>query len=220
MGSSSLQQGQICNCGIYTSRSKWVNYGEGRARSHLAKVEISLLQRTAMEIGRFACGDVRTQKQVGALQEETVRYGIYAVTFSPDGKWLASGALDGRILLWSMNLSETLALEPKGKRVITLGGLKRTMLLQNFPNPFNPETWIPYHLTEDASVAIQIYDAQGTPVRKLDLGQKSAGTYLAREAAAYWDGRNDYGELLSSGLYFYQLRAAEFSATRRMILAK
>jgi flagellar hook assembly protein FlgD len=69
-------------------------------------------------------------------------------------------------------------------------------------------------------VAIQIYDAHGTRVRKLDLGQKSAGTYLTRDAAAYWDGRNDYGEALSSGMYFYQLRADEFSATRRMILAK
>lgn len=169
---------------------------------------------------RVRLWDVRAQKQVGTLPEEVGRYGIFAIAFSPDGKWLASSGSDGTTLLWEVNLPAPLTVEPKGKQAITLGGLKHTMLLQNFPNPFNPETWIPYHLTEGASIAIQIYDAQGTPVRKLDLGQKSAGTYLAREAAAYWDGRNDYGELLSSGLYFYQLRAAEFSATRRMILAK
>ena len=145
---------------------------------------------------------------------------VHTVAFSPDGKWLASTGSDATTLLWEVNLPGPLAVESKSKRAITLGGLKRSMLLQNFPNPFNPETWIPYHLTEDASVAVQIYDAQGTPVRKLDLGHKPAGTYLTRDAAAYWDGRNDYGEILSSGLYFYQLRAAEFSATRRMILAK
>ena len=164
--------------------------------------------------------DVWAQKQVGALPEEIGRYGTLAVAFSPDGKWLASSGSDGTTLLWEVNLLTPLAVEPNGKRAITLGGLKRTMLLQNFPNPFNPETWIPYHLTEDASVAIQIYDAQGTHVRKLDLGHRSAGAYLTRDTAAYWDGRNDYGEALSSGLYFYQLRAADFSATRRMILAK
>ena len=161
--------------------------------------------------------DVRAQKQVG---EKIGRYAPFAVTFSPDGKWLASGGSGGTILLWKLNLPAPLTVEPKGKQAIILGGLKRTMLLQNFPNPFNPETWIPYHLTEGASVTIQIYDAQGTHVRTLDIGQKSTGAYLTRDTAAYWDGRNDSGEALSSGLYFYQLRADEFSATRRMILAK
>ena len=145
---------------------------------------------------------------------------VHTVAFSPDGKWLASSGNDGTTLLWEVNLSVPLTVESKGGRAITLGGLKRTMLLQNFPNPFNPETWIPYYLTEDASAAIQIYDAQGVPVRKIDLGRKSMGAYLTRDTAAYWDGRNDYGEALSSGMYFYQLRAAQFSATRRMILVK
>ena len=162
--------------------------------------------------------DVETLELVTELLGHTGT--VHTVAFSPDGKWLASSGTDGTTLLWEVNLPAPLTVEPKGKRAITLGRLKRTMLLQNFPNPFNPETWIPYHLTEDAPVIIQIYDAQGTRVHKLDLGQKSAGTYLTRDAAAYWDGRNDYGEALSSGMYFYQLRADEFSATRRMILAK
>ena len=172
-------------------------------------------------IGRFAAIQiwaVETWELVAELLGHTGT--VHTLAFSPDGKWLASSGSDGTTLLWEVNLPAPLAVEPKGKRTITLGGLKRAMLLQNFPNPFNPETWIPYHLMEEASVAIQIYDAQGTPVRKLDLGHRSAGAYLTRDAAAYWDGRNDYGEALSSGLYFYQLRADDISATRRMILAK
>ena len=162
--------------------------------------------------------DIETLEPVAELLGNTGT--VLSVAFSPDGKWLASSGSDGTTLLWEVNLPVPLMVEPKSKRAIKLGELKRTMLLQNFPNPFNPETWIPYHLTEDAPVKIQIYDSQGASVRKLDLGQKSAGTYLTRDTAAYWDGRNDYGEALSSGLYFYQLRADEFSATRRMILAK
>ena len=172
-------------------------------------------------IGRFAAiqiWEVETWELVAELLGHTGT--VHTVAFSPDGKWLASSGSDGTTLLWEMNLPAPLTVEPKGKQAITLGGLKRTMLLQNYPNPFNPETWIPYHLTEEASVAIQIYDAEGARVRKLDLGHRSAGAYLTRDAAAYWDGRNDFGEALSSGLYFYQLRVGEFSATRRMILIK
>ena len=172
-------------------------------------------------LGRYAAiqiWEVETWALVAELHGHTGT--VHTLAFSSDGKWLASSGSDGTTLLWEVNLPAPLTVEPKGKRAITLGGLKRTMLLQNYPNPFNPETWIPYHLTEDASVAIQIYDAEGARVRKLDLGHRSAGAYLTRDAAAYWDGRNDYGEALSSGLYFYQLRAGEFSATRRMILAK
>ncbi len=95
-----------------------------------------------------------------------------------------------------------------------------TMLYQNYPNPFNPETWIPYQLQESAEVAIRIYDAKGGLVRNLDLGQRAAGFYQSRTRAAYWDGRNDSGELIASGIYFYQLRAGEFSATRRMLIVK
>ena len=162
--------------------------------------------------------EVETMELVAELFGHTGT--VHTVAFSPDGKWLASSGSDGTTLLWEVNLPVPLAVESKSTRAITLGQLKRTMLLQNYPNPFNPETWIPYYLTEDASVTIQIFDAQGTHSRKLDLGHKPAGTYLTRDAAAYWDGRNDYGEVLSSGLYFYQLRADGFSATRRMILAK
>ena len=95
-----------------------------------------------------------------------------------------------------------------------------TALLQNFPNPFNPETWIPYQLASSAQVSLTIYDIHGRIVRQLPLGQKSAGMYVSRQEAAYWDGRNEYGEQVSSGMYFYLLRAGSFDALRKMVITK
>ena len=83
---------------------------------------------------------------------------------------------------------------------------EKTQLLANYPNPFNPETWIPYELATDTNVQITIYDAQGVIIRTLSLGHQSAGYYTGRDRAAYWDGRNAFGELVASGLYFYQSR--------------
>ena len=97
---------------------------------------------------------------------------------------------------------------------------KATILLSNYPNPFNPETWIPYHLADAADVQITIYDTKGTLVRELDLGYQPAGYYADRSKAAYWDGRNANGESVASGIYFYQLRAGDYSATRRMVILK
>jgi len=162
--------------------------------------------------------DVETLELVTELVGHTG--GVSSVAFSRDGKWLASSGSDFTTLLWEVNLPVPVAIESKGKRPILLGGLKRTMLLQNFPNPFNPETWVPYHLTEDASVAIQIYDAQGNLVRSLNLGHNSAGAYLTKDTAAYWDGRNSGGDAVASGVYFYRLRAGGFEATRRMLMVK
>ena len=95
-----------------------------------------------------------------------------------------------------------------------------TRLLANYPNPFNPETWIPYQLATDANVTLTIYDASGIPVRVLDLGHRPTGVYHARNRAAYWDGRNEQGERVASGVYFYTLSAGEFTATRRMLIQK
>ncbi len=95
-----------------------------------------------------------------------------------------------------------------------------TRLLENYPNPFNPETWIPYQLATNADVTITIYDVRGNLIRTLDLGHQSAGTYYGRSSAAYWDGRNNGGESVASGLYFYTLSAGDFSATRKMLLRK
>ena len=96
----------------------------------------------------------------------------------------------------------------------------KTRLLANYPNPFNPETWIPYQLATDAKVTLTIYDASGVPVRVLDLGHRLAGGYHARNRAAYWDGRNELGEPVASGVYFYTLSAGDFTATRRLLIQK
>ena len=95
-----------------------------------------------------------------------------------------------------------------------------TALLANYPNPFNPETWIPYQLSKPASVTLTIYDIQGHVVRALDLGHQRAGLYQTRSRAAYWDGRNAVGEPVASGIYFYTLTAGDFSATRKMLIRK
>ena len=97
---------------------------------------------------------------------------------------------------------------------------KETILAQNFPNPFNPETWIPYQLSQDANVTIQIYNVSGHSVRTLNLGHQSIGSYMTASTAAYWDGKNSIGESVSSGIYFYTLKTKDFSATRRMIILK
>jgi hypothetical protein len=93
-------------------------------------------------------------------------------------------------------------------------------LLANFPNPFNPETWIPFELPLEAEVSLVISDAHGRLIRRMELGQKEAGYYVTRASAIYWDGRNEHGEKVSSGVYFYTLRAGDFTATRKMVVVK
>ena len=93
-----------------------------------------------------------------------------------------------------------------------------TNLLQNHPNPFNPETWIPFQLSEANNVTIRIHNAVGHLVRTLDLGYKTSGPYVSRDRAAYWDGRNESGESVSSGIYFYLMEAGSFRAVRKMIV--
>ena len=95
-----------------------------------------------------------------------------------------------------------------------------TQLLANYPNPFNPETWIPYHLAKSSDVRITIYDVRGSAVRRLELGHHPEGYYTSRSRAAYWDGHNDVGERVASGIYFYQLRADNMSLLRKMVILK
>ena len=97
---------------------------------------------------------------------------------------------------------------------------KVSQLHQNFPNPFNPDTWIPYQLKKDASVEISIYSLTGQLVRTLSLGHKPAGFYIDRQKAAYWDGRNEAGELAAGGVYFYSIKAGDLRTTRKMVVAR
>lgn len=103
---------------------------------------------------------------------------------------------------------------------LRLSSEARTLVGANYPNPFNPETWIPYQLAEESPVTLRIYDASGRLIRHLDLGVQSAGGYVTRDRAAYWDGRNELGETVASGVYYCQFRAGEYVKTQRMLLLK
>jgi flagellar hook assembly protein FlgD len=92
--------------------------------------------------------------------------------------------------------------------------------MPNFPNPFNPETWIPFKLAEGGKATITIYDINGRLVRMLSLGCVPAGVYQTKTKAAYWNGRNESGELVASGVYFYNLQSGKFKATRKMVILK
>ena len=116
--------------------------------------------------------------------------------------------------------NESFAVEPSSHKLTSLGQIKRSSLLQNYPNPFNPETWIPYRLSTAANVEISIYGITGNYIRTLQLGLKTEGEYSVKDKAAYWDGRNDTGEPVASGVYFYRLSAGDFSATRRMVIVE
>ncbi len=113
-----------------------------------------------------------------------------------------------------------LSVEPFGKQVVLWGQIRKNALYQNFPNPFNPDTWIPYQLAEDAWVTLTISDLTGYVVRTFKVGHQPAAMYTSKERAIYWDGRNDIGEPVSSGIYFYHLQAGNFATTKKMIIIK
>ena len=116
--------------------------------------------------------------------------------------------------------AEGAGLEAPNRMVEANQSVRETKLLSNYPNPFNPETWIPYQLAEAADVSMKIYDVSGRLVRTISVGFKPVGYYLTRERAAYWDGRNETGESVSSGVYFIQFTAGDFSATQRIAILK
>ena len=157
---------------------------------------------------------------------------VSSVAFTPDGLTLASGSYDGTVLLWDLMRATTWGdtkreaatdetkqlpeLLPSVKPVIPT----ETAILPNYPNPFNPETWIPYYLAIDADVILTIYDATGVLVGLFELGYQPAGFYTDRGRAAYWDGRNQQGETVANGVYFCTLTAGDFTATKKMLLGK
>jgi len=147
-------------------------------------------------------------KEAVTIQIDEGGDGIFEQTFVSDSK-----------LTLDEYLSAT-AVTPEGKYPATWGDVKKTKLFQNYPNPFNPETWIPYQLSEDSRVVILIYDATGSLVRKLDLGQKPTGLYIDNSKALYWDGYNDRGELVASGIYFYTFHAGSFRETKKMVIVR
>ena len=135
---------------------------------------------------------------------------------------------DGSLVTVSFDAVSVDAIKHLELTELKLNGLKATVqnlpeafaLLQNYPNPFNPETWIPYHLSEPADVTITIYGMTGQIVRQLELGNRMPGSYIDKSKAGYWDGRNERGEKVSSGIYFYQLQSGRNASVRKMIIAK
>ena len=140
----------------------------------------------------------------------------YPASFSPDGTTLVSRGA-GTILLWDMTPYITL---PTAVQSPSAPRPAQTALLANYPNPFNPETWIPFQLHAPAQVQLSIYDIRGALIRHIDLGHRAAGQYLTSANAAYWDGRDQHGARVASGVYFYQLRAGTFAQARKMLFLK
>ena len=132
-----------------------------------------------------------------------------------DGDWVGLG---GNHPNFPANHPDIAVLRERGARVANI--LVYTKGLPNYPDPFRLETWIPYQLREDAFVTLTIYDRSGRIVRTLDVGHQIAGTYTSRFKAAYWDGRNELGERVASGIYFYHLSAGHFSITERMVILR
>ena len=128
--------------------------------------------------------------------------------------------LHSQILEHRSQTQTPMDVEPKGKKLVSLGQIKRNELLQNFPNPFNPETWIPFRLADETDVTIRIYSLTGKLVDSLSMGKMAAGDYTSQSEAVHWDGSNENGEPVSSGVYFYTITAGEFSATRKMQIRK
>ncbi|HCK16347.1 TPA: hypothetical protein DHW51_19640 [Candidatus Poribacteria bacterium] len=116
--------------------------------------------------------------------------------------------------------------DPSGLKLTKWGKVRRLALHPNYPNPFNPETWIPFQLAEKAEIKIEVYNIHGQRIRILKLGEKNSGLYLTQSQAAYWDGKNEGGEKVSSGVYFYRLIATaddsqqQQSTTNSMVLIK
>ena len=154
------------------------------------------------QIEEYAIAAPAITERAADVPRETVETWITAVQTVSDGSALFSDALT--------NLKHLLELSPP----------EQTRLLANYPNPFNPETWIPYRLAEDALVRLTIYDGAGHIVRTLDVGHQIAMVYEDRAKAIYWDGRNEVGESVASGIYFYHLSAGDYSATRKMVILK
>ena len=156
--------------------------------------------------------DVNDDGVVNVIDLVIVAINFGAELFNPKTDLNGDGKVDGddiRIVL--------AALEGRAAPAIYA---YQTELLPNYPNPFNPETWIPYQLTSDSDVQITIYAANGQIVRTLDMGRQSAGRYIHRDRAAYWDGLNMYGERVVSGVYFYQLKTEDALLTRKMLVLK
>ena len=141
------------------------------------------------------------------------------LTFTTQQKWSIQSAIVELEDMPARSQAEELALNVL-KSLLPERLPTETQLLPNYPNPFNPETWIPFELSRDGEVAVTIYDVSGTPVRNISVGYLQAGSYVSQSRAIYWDGKTDTGERVSSGTYFYTLTTQDYTSTQKMIILK
>jgi len=152
----------------------------------------------------------------GSKDKEKTMYG-YGATGETKKRTLELDDKNGIKYIYGTTLEANLIVDEE-EEIGEIPG--ETRLLQNQPNPFNPDTWIPYRLASDASVTISIYNPRGQLIRALHLENQKAGNYLTKDRAAYWDGKNSSGDKVASGIYFYTLQAGDFKATRKMVIMK
>lgn len=175
--------------------------------SHPSVLLVSNLSESGIIRMAFAGANGLTSRDITQIKFDVIADDISPIIiqksdfFRSDSRLIDSRQIDGYFRSW--------ATPPE-----------HSLLLQNFPNPFNPETWIPYQLRGGSKVAVRIFSTPGELVRELDLGYKPAGSYLNKDRAAYWDGRNEDGEQVVSGVYFYTISAGEYSATKKMIVTR
>jgi len=181
---------------------------------HLGRIKITQPQMDINNDGKINISDL-----ILVARSMDTEAGAAPSALTPDisarvQAWIAQAeAADDGSLVFRQGISNL-------KRLLAALIPERTDLLANYPNPFNPETWIPYQLAKSAKVSVRIYDATGALVRTLALGHQTAGIYQEKSRAAYWDGKNELGESVASGIYFYMLIAGDFTATRKMLIRK
>ena len=196
-------------------------------------VNIQDLVLVASQFGTtgITAADLNGDNTVNIQDLVLVANALGGVAAAPSAKQPTAALVKTWLQLAQQNAADTVATSlPEGfsyaRGIQVLEQLARaltpetTALLANYPNPFNPETWIPYQLAKAADVTVTIYASDGSVVRTLALGHQDAGMYYTRSQAAYWDGRNALGESVASGVYFYTLTAGDFSATRKMLILK
>ena len=196
-------------------------------------VNILDLVLVASKFGKtgITAADLNGDNKVNIQDLVLIANALNSVSSAPTTEQSAAAVVNSWLKLAQQNESKVVRTSvPKGfsytRGIEVLEQLARaltpnkTALLANYPNPFNPETWIPYQLSKAADVTVTIYASDGHVVRTLSLGHRDVGTYKNRNQAAYWDGKNEMGESVASGLYFYTLTAGDFSATRKMLILK
>jgi flagellar hook assembly protein FlgD len=163
-----------------------------------------------VESGKFAIALVNMNRQAVVFVDEPLKIYIQDATGN-----VVSGPITHRISVEEITRGYA-KFNMRSGDVIP----EKSVLLQNYPNPFNPETWIPFQLAKGSDVVISIFNLQGQMIRRLNIGHKQAGLYLSKGRAAYWDGQNETGEQVASGVYFYNLDAGGFRTTKRMVIIR